>query len=172
MAQREKGLGMKLVLGTKNGRLTKTRTLAGLAAIAVGAMLVSSCGSSGGTNSSASSAGVKLSPASGSVYGTPSFSTQSGCPAGYQGSGIFRAVRPDGTTFSISGGVANVTVPFHGTLLGSIAEIEMVSNINSPSAKQKYVIVCFSGPSLTGHSQQEMSMFVTYSGTKYQSSTS
>jgi hypothetical protein len=161
---------MKLVLGIKNGR--SARTLAGLAAIGVGAMLVSSCGSSGGTNSGANSAGVTLSPASGSVYGTPSYTTQSACPSGFQGSGIFRAIRPDGSTFSISGGVANVTVPFHGSLLGSIAEIEMVSNINTKTATQKYVIVCFSGPSLTGKSRQEMSTVVTYSGTTYKSGTS
>jgi hypothetical protein len=169
MAQCDKGLGMKLVLGIKNGRWTRstslTRCLAGMVVIAVGAMLVSACSSSSSSDASGTD-GVTLSPASGSTNSMPTWATSTGCPAGYQGSAVFRAVRPDGTTFSISGATNSVTTAFHGTLLGSIAEIEAVSYVTTGD-KQKYAIVCFSGPSLTGTYHQEMNLFITYANGTY-----
>jgi hypothetical protein len=164
MTQCDKGVGMKLVLGIRNGRLT--RCLAGLVAIAVSTMLVSACSSSSGSSDPQNTAEVALSPASGSNLGTPTWATTVPCPKGFQGSAVFRVVTPAGTTFSISGATNTVTAPFHGTLLGSIAEIEEVSNVPK-DYKQKYVIVCFSGPSLTGTSHQEMSMYVSYTPTHY-----
>ena len=157
---------MKLVLGIKNGRLT--RCLAGLVAIGVGAMLVGACSSS--SSSDANAGQVSLSPASGSVNSTPTWSTTAACPAGYQGSAVFRAVKPDGTTYSISAANNTVTAPFRGTLLGNIAEIASLLPTISNGTKQKYVIVCFSGGGLTGHEHQEMSMFVTYAHNQYTSS--
>jgi hypothetical protein len=161
---------MKLVLGIKNGR--STRWLAGLVAIGAGAILTSACTASSAQDASTSTdpaGGVALHPASGSVNSTPTWSTSTACPAGYQGSAVFRAVRPDGTTYSISGATDTVTTPFHGTLLGNVAEIASLLNSVPNGTKQKYVVVCFSGPSLTGKEHQEMSMFVTYSHETYKS---
>jgi hypothetical protein len=156
------------VLSIKNGR--SVRWLAGLAAIGAGVMLTSACSASSAQDASTATGGVALQPASGSVYSTPTWSTQAACPAGFQGSAVFRAVRPDGTTYSISGATDTVTAPFHGTLLGNIAEIASLLNNVPNGTKQKYVVVCFSGESLTGKSHQEMSMFVTYAHNTYQSS--
>jgi hypothetical protein len=158
------------VLVIKNGRLK--RWLAGLVAIGVGAVLTSACSSSGASNSSNDPPGVALNPANGSVFNTPTWSTRSGCPSGFQGSAVLRAVRPDGTTYSISGATDTVTTPFHGTLLGNIAEVASLLNSVPNGTKQKYVIVCFSGASLTGKSHQEMSMFVTYAHNTYKSDAS
>jgi hypothetical protein len=114
--------------------------------------------------------GVALSPASGSESSTPTWSTNAACPSGFQGSAILRAVKPDGTTFSISGATNSVTAPFHGTLLGDIAEIQDLDDVGGGST-QELVVICFSGDSLTGTSRQEMSLFVTYSsdGESYKS---
>jgi hypothetical protein len=149
------------VLGIKNGRW--------LAAIGVGVIFTSACSASSAQDASTATGGVTLSPASGSVFSTPTWSTQAACPAGYQGSAVFRAVRPDGTTYSISGATDTVTAPFHGTLLGNIAEVASLLNNVPNGTKQKYVVVCFSGASLTGKSHQEMSLFVTYAHNTYKS---
>jgi hypothetical protein len=143
---------------------------AGLLAIGVGAMFTSACTASSAQDANTATGGVTLHPASGSVFTTPTWSTLSACPAGFQGSAVFRAVKPDGTTYSISGATDTVTAPFHGTLLGNIAEVASLLNNIPNGTKQKYVIVCFSGPSLTGKSHQEMSMFVTYAHNTYKSS--
>jgi hypothetical protein len=115
--------------------------------------------------------GVALSPASGSESGTPTWSTNTACPAGFQGSAILRAVKPDGTTFSVSGATNSVTAPFHGTLLGNIAEIQHLDSVGNGST-QELVVICFSGDSLTGTSHPDMDMYITYSaaGTSYTSS--
>jgi hypothetical protein len=159
------------VLGIKNGR--STRWLAGLVAIGVGALLTSACSASSAQDPSASASadtgGVVLHPASGSVNSTPTWSTSKGCPVGYQGSAVFRAVMPNGSTYSISGATDIVTAPFQGTLLGNIAEIASLLNSVPNGTKQKYVVVCFSGASLTGKEHQEMSMWVTYAHETYQS---
>jgi hypothetical protein len=152
------------VLGVKSGR--SARWLAGLVAIGIGLVLTSACSSSGSQDSDPPG-GVALSPPSGSVFSTPTWSTHTACPSGFQGSAVFRAVRPDGTTYSISGATNFVTAPFHGTLLGNIAEIASLLNSVPNGTKQKYVVVCFSGPSLTGKSHQEMSLFVTYAHNSY-----
>jgi hypothetical protein len=158
------------VLVIKNGRLM--RWLAGLVAIGVGMVLTSACTASSAQDTNTDAGGVALNPASGSVFSTPTWSTKAGCPAGFQGSAVLRAVRPDGTTYSISGATDTVTAPFHGTLLGNIAEVASLLNNVPNGTKQKYVIVCFSGASLTGKSHQEMSMFVTYAHNAYKTSTS
>jgi hypothetical protein len=162
---------MKRVVGIKNGRLARWQV--GMAAMGVGAMLVSACTASAaqGTNSGANSAEVVLSPPSGSEGSTPTWSTHAACPSGFRGSAIFRAIRTNGSTYSISPATNTVTAPFKGTLLASIAEIQDFGGIAN-GATEKYIIICFSGDSLTGQSHQEMSMFVTYSanGESYKSS--
>lgn len=164
---------MKLVLGsksTKNDRLR--RWLAGAVAIGIAPVLLAACGSSASPASSAGQdnnpAVVALNPATGSENSTPTWSTQAACPSGYQGSGILRAITPKGTLLSLSGATNSVTVPFKGTLLGPISEIQNVSNAANGSTQQ-WVVICFSGPSLTGKSQWEWKLSITYSadGTSY-----
>jgi hypothetical protein len=157
---------MKLVWGIKNGRLTRS---AGMVALGVSAMLVSACSASSAAQNG-NSAPVTLSPASGSENGTPTWSTTSACPSGYQGSAILRAIRANGTTFSLSPATNEVTAPFKGTLLASVATIQDFGDSPNGST-QKWVVICFSGPSLTGTGHDEMSLFVTYSsdGESYKS---
>jgi hypothetical protein len=114
---------------------------------------------------------VALNPASGSVSGTPTWSTSTACPAGYQGSAVFRAVRSDGTTFSISPAADKVTAPFSGTLQGPITEIQSVAGVPK-GGSQEFVVICFSGDSLTGTSHPDMDTFITYlgNGTSYTTS--
>jgi hypothetical protein len=105
---------------------------------------------------------VALNPASGSVNSTPKWSTTTGCPTGFQGSAVFRAVRPNGTTFSISMAADKVTAPFSGTLQGPITEIQSVADVPD-GGWQEFVVICFSGDSLTGSSHPDMDTFITYS---------
>jgi hypothetical protein len=163
---------MKLVLGSKsskNGLLR--RWLATAVAVGTATALLAACSSSsspaasGGTGggSGGGTALVALNPASGPVTGTPTWSTHAACPSGYQGSAIFRAVTPKGTTFSISGATNTVTAPFNGNLLAPISEIQSLSNAANGST-ERLVIICFSGASLTGKPQWEWSTYITYSG--------
>lgn len=110
----------------------------------------------------ATSGGVALSPARGATTSTPGWSTTAACPTGFQGSGIFRAITRTGATYSISGGTNSVTAPFKGTLLANLATIQGLSGVPD-GGTQELVIICFSGPSLTGTSHREMDMFLTYS---------
>jgi hypothetical protein len=114
---------------------------------------------------------VALNPASGSLSGTPVWSTNTACPAGYQGSAVFRAVRSDGSTFSISPAVDKVNAPFSGTLQGPITEIQSVAGVPK-GGSQEFVVICFSGDSLTGTEHPDMDTFITYSanGTSYTTS--
>jgi hypothetical protein len=105
---------------------------------------------------------VALKPASGPINSTPTWSTTTACPAGFQGSAVFRAVRANGTTFSISMAVAKVTAPFSGTLQGPITEIQSVADVPD-GGSQEFVVICFSGDSLTGTSRPDMDIFITYS---------
>jgi hypothetical protein len=105
---------------------------------------------------------VALNPASGPVNSMPQWSTTTGCPAGFQGSAVFRAVRPNGTTFSISMAADKVTAPFSGTLQGPITEIQSVAGVPD-GGWQEFVVICFSGDSLTGSSHPDMDTFIAYS---------
>jgi hypothetical protein len=64
--------------------------------------------------------------------------------------------------------VDGTAVAFHGTLQASIAQIQAVGGIHN-GGTQKLVVICFSGPSLTGKSDKEMTTYITYSadGTTY-----
>ena len=151
--------------------------MAGLSVVAgvVGAILLgvyAAQGAQGAQVAMGTSPGaVALKPASGATSSTPTWSTTTACPAGFQGSAVFRAVRPNGTTFSISPAVAKVTAPFSGTLQASLIEIQSVAGVSN-GGSQEFVVICFSGASLTGTSRPDMDTFITYSanGTSYTSS--
>jgi hypothetical protein len=104
---------------------------------------------------------VALNPASGSTSSSPSWATTVACNPGFQGSAIFRAVTPGGTTFDISGGTNSVTNTFSGTLSLPLTTIQSVSGV-AAGGSQEFVVVCFSGASQTGTSDAEMSTFITY----------
>jgi hypothetical protein len=151
-----------------------------LLAVAGGVLLAAGCSNAApagqnaaadATTAAAGGNGVTMSPASGSTNSTPTWSTTAACPSGFQGSGILRAINKAGTTYSVSGATNDVTAPFHGTLLGNIAEIQDFGDIPN-GGTQEFVIICFSGDSLTGSPHQQMSMFITYSsdGSTYSTS--
>lgn len=134
--------------------------LAGVGAIGVGALL-SACSASAATSNSTT--GVTLNPSSGSVNSTPTWSTSAACASGYQGSAVFREVHSDGTTTNTISPVVNGTAaPFHGKLQASIARIMAFGGVPK-GGTQKFIVLCFSGPSLTGKSQRAMSVYVKYS---------
>jgi hypothetical protein len=150
-----------------------------LAVAAVAVVLLGACSNepgvgstgAGSTGSGGASATVNLNPPSGRVSLTPTWATPAGCPAGHQGSAVFRIIQPTGYTFSVSGANALVTVPFHGVMLDPIGLIQDVAHVPNGSTAE-LVIVCFSGQSLTGTPQREMHTFVTFSanGFNYTSS--
>ena len=149
------------MLGSGDGRLTKW--LAGIVVVGAGGTFLGGCGTSAAQDTSSSSATVKLNPSSGATSGTPTWSTSVGCNSGFQGSAVFREVHGDGTTTnSISPAVNGTTTPFHGTLQASLAEIRAVGGVRN-GITQKLVVICFSGPSLTGNSDREMTTYITYS---------
>lgn len=116
---------------------------------------------------------VTLSPASGATSGKPAWSTSTACAAGYRGSAVFREVHADGTTNSVSRVVNGTSAPFSGTLQAPISAIQAAGHV-ADGGSQELVVICFSGPSLTGTSHPQMSMFITYSanGASYTSGSS
>ncbi|MBV9447135.1 MAG: hypothetical protein JO345_14740 [Streptosporangiaceae bacterium] len=146
--------------------------LAWIVVAGAGGTLLGGCGTSAAQGTSSSSAAVKLDPSSGATNGRPTWSTSTACASGFQGSAVFREVHSDGTTTnSISPAVNGTTTPFHGTLQASIAEIRSIGGFRN-GVTQKLVVICFSGPSLTGNSDREMTTYITYSadGTTYTTS--
>jgi hypothetical protein len=98
---------------------------------------------------------VNLNPTSGST-------TTVGCNAGFQGSAVFREVHSDGkTTNTISPVVNGTSAKFSGTLQASLAQIQAAGGIANGHS-QELVVICFSGPSLTGSSSPEMDIYVHY----------
>lgn len=110
-----------------------------------------------GTNPGA----VNLVPPTGQTSSQPTWQTTVACSPGFQGSAVFRAVKSDGTTTSISQATNSVATPFSGTLQAPLSGIQQLSNIPD-GGTQEYVVICFSGPSLTGTQDPEMNIFVTY----------
>lgn len=163
---------MKLVLGNRNGRLT--RWFVGVVAIGVGLMLSSACASSPAPGNAAqvsNIAPVQLNPASGPTNSTPTWSTPDACPPGYQGSAVFSEAHADGTFTTIAPVVNGTNVPFKGTLLGTLALIKSIGGI--PNGETQLLFVqCASGPGGLGKTMNYMKTFVTYSadGTSYTSS--
>lgn len=135
-------------------------------------MLLGACSSEPGTGGTGGgSAAVQLNPASGRVNLTPTWSTSTACKSGYQGSAIFRIIQPSGQTFSVSPAVNAVTTPFHGTMLDPIGLIQNVANVPNGSTAE-LVVICFSGPGLTGTEDREMNTFVTFSSDGFDYTTS
>jgi len=149
------------------GRLGRTALVLGVA----GGMLLGAEGiaeAAVGTNPGA----VQLNPTSGPTSSTPTWATSVGCSSGFQGSAVLREVHADGTTTnSVSPAVNGTSAPFSGTLQASMSTIKTLGGIAN-GASQELVVVCFSGPSLTGSSDNEMDIFVTYSadGSTYSTS--
>jgi hypothetical protein len=144
------------------GRLGRSALMLGVAGATVGGMLLAAgpAQAAVGKNPGA----VTLSPTSGATTLTPTWATSIACATGFQGSAVFRAVKPDGTTVSISTAVNGTASPFSGTLQGSVAQIQSLSGAANGTT-QEWVVVCFSGQALTGTSDNEMSTFVTYDAT-------
>ena len=152
-------------------RVGRVALLLGVATAAVGGMILgagaarASIGKDPGT--------VQLNPANGPTSSTPTWSTTTACAAGFQGSAVFREVHSDGTTTNtISPTVNGTTAPFSGTLQASIAQIQSAGGIPN-GGTQELVVICFSGPSLTGTSDPEMDLFINYSadGSTYSTNT-
>jgi hypothetical protein len=105
---------------------------------------------------------VTLSETSGPTSDKPTWSTSVACNPGFQGSAIFREVHSDGvTTNSISPVVNGTAAPFSGTLQATMAQIQAAGGIPT-GGTQELVVICFSGPSSTGTSDNEMDTFITY----------
>ena len=150
---------MKLVLGSRNGRLT--RWLVGVVAIGAGMALSSACGSSAAQGNG--TATVEFNPASGPTSSTPTWHTTVACPSGFQGSATFKEVHADGTTTNFIAQIVNGTEsPFSGTLQATIAQIQGAGGIPNGST-QKLFVTCYSGQSGTGNAQTEMDLYITYS---------
>jgi hypothetical protein len=126
-----------------------------------GGVLVGSAGAAFAATVGTEPGDVTLNPASGATSLKPTWSTSVACNAGFQGSAVFREVKADGTTASISPAVNAVTTPFSGTLQATMAQIQSLGAIPAGST-QELVVVCFSGQSETGTSDNEMDTFVTY----------
>ena len=158
------------MLKSRNRRLMGW-SLAGTAA-AGGALLAVYAASAAQASMGTMPGAVTLNPASGATSGRPSWSTSTACPAGFRGSAVFREVHADGTTTnSISQATNTVAASFSGTLQAPISLIKSLGGIPN-GGTQELVVICFSGPSLTGTSHPEMSTFITYSanGASYTSS--
>jgi hypothetical protein len=106
---------------------------------------------------------VQLSPASGPTSSKPTWSTSTACASGFQGSAVLREVHADlATTNSVSTVVNGTAAPFSGTLQGTMAQVQFHGGIPN-GGTQELVVICFSGPSLTGSSDPEQDIFITYS---------
>jgi hypothetical protein len=139
-----------------------------LAVSAVAVMLLGACSSEPGTGGNGNSGGgggsaaVELNPASGPVANTPTWATNSACPTGYRGSAVFRIIQPNGLTTSISQATNDVVAPFHGNLIASIAIVQAYTNVANGGSLE-LVMICFSGDSLTGKAQFDMTTYLTFS---------
>ena len=136
-----------------------------LAVAAAAVMLLGACSSEPGTGSSSAgstSAAVQLNPPSGPESSSPTWSTTKACASGFQGSGIFRMLLPNGRQLSLSAATNSVTTPFHGTLLDPINLIQAYTSLPDGHTVE-LAIICFSGDSLTGTPDQAMDTFITFS---------
>jgi hypothetical protein len=140
----------------------------GVAGLAVAGMLLAAgcsnaaAAANGSTTASTTGPTVKLDPSSGSTSSMPTWSTSTACPAGLQGSAIFRAVSNSGQRYDISQALNGANKSFGGTLQANIATIRSFGGIHD-GATQELVILCFSGQALTGKSGIEEHEFITYS---------
>jgi hypothetical protein len=148
-------------------RLGRTALVLGVA----GAMLGGFAGVAHAQGVGSEPGDVMLVPANGSTSSTPTWSTTQGCNSGFQGSAVFRIEEPSGGTFSVSPVVASPTAAFSGTLQDPINIIQEVAGVPNGGTAE-LVVYCFSGQSLTGTSDPEMSTFITFSSDGSQYTTS
>jgi hypothetical protein len=142
-------------------RIGRATLLVGAAGLTLGGMLLSAGVANAatvGTNPGA----VQLSAATGATSAKPTWSTTVGCNAGFQGSAVFREVKADGTTASISPAVNGTQKAFSGTLQATIAAIKTLGNIPN-GGTQELVVICFADQSETGNSDPEMDIAIHYS---------
>lgn len=105
---------------------------------------------------------VNLNPTTGPLSSKPTWATTVACNPGFQGSAVLREVHSDGvTTNTVSPVVNGTAAAFGGTLQATMAQIQGAGGI-ATGGTQELVVVCFSGASLTGTSDNEMNIFVTY----------
>jgi hypothetical protein len=141
-------------------RIGRAALLVGAAGLTLGGMLLSA-GVANATVGTIPGA-VQLSATSGATSGKPTWSTNVGCNAGFQGSAVFREVKADGTTASISPAVNGTQKAFSGTLQATIAAIKTLGNIPN-GGTQELVVICFADQSETGNSDPEMDIAIHYS---------
>jgi len=154
------------------GRSVRAAVVLGVAGATVGGMLLGA-GAAQAATVGKNPGAVQLSATSGATSAKPTWSTTIACASGFQGSAVFREVHSDGTTTNtISPTVTSVTAPFSGTLQATIAQIQTAGGIAN-GGTQELVVICFSGPSLTGNSDPEMDIAIHYSadGTTYTTDT-
>jgi len=118
---------------------------------------------------------LRLNPASGAATLTPPPTwSASACPSGFQGSAVLFELYADGSiASSISNVVGDVTVPFSGTLDGSVKALITFAGV-SPGGTSQWKVGCFAGIGGTGAQQLGQAVYVTLSadGSSYTSSAS
>jgi hypothetical protein len=140
------------------GRFGRVAAVAGLS----GVLLVGSAGAALAASVGTEPGAVQLVPPSGPTSSKPTWATSVACNPGFQGSAVFREVHSDGvSTNSISVAVNGTAAPFSGTLQATMAQIQTAGGI-ATGGTQELVVVCFSGQALSGNSDNEMDIFVTY----------
>jgi hypothetical protein len=106
---------------------------------------------------------LTITPASGPIGTTASYQTSVGCPAGFQGSAVLRAVDSAGQTASVSPAFTGTASPFGGQLQTDFGTIQGLGSGVPNGGTQELVVVCFQNAGLAGSSTNAMDAFVTYS---------
>lgn len=167
-----KGPTVKTLQWRGTGRLRRTVLTLAVAGAAAGGLLFTAAAAQAVTGSGPGQ--LALNPASGATTLTPTWSTTTACPAGYQTSAVLYALNTNGSIgSSISPTVANVTVPFSGTLLGPVGKLfSLGTNVKNGGTSQ-WVVACSTGRGGTGKTTYVQSEKVTLSadGKSYTSST-
>ena len=116
---------------------------------------------------------VKFNPASGATKLTPTWSTNDGCPSGYQGSAQLAIFNENATLLSAISGVAySVKGPFSGELDGNLKAILRFAKVPNGGSLE-FAVGCYSAEGATGKVDWLQSTLVTLSsdGTSYSTST-
>lgn len=152
--------------------LKRAAVLAGATGLVLGATLLGTSQAHALTILGNDPGGVSLSPASGATTVTPSYSTNVGCPTGFQGSGTLYINDPGGGGVDALAQTNNsVATPFSGTDNFPISnELEVFPDLAGNTAE--IFVQCNSGPSATGTSEDVMDTFITFNaaGTSYTTS--
>jgi|HubBroStandDraft_6_1064221.scaffolds.fasta_scaffold67369_2 hypothetical protein len=144
------------------GRLRRGAVLAGVVGLAAGAAMLTAGSALAAQGSQPGN--LVLNPATGALTSTPTWSTTTGCPAGFQGSGEMVEFKPDGVTLAsrISPAVGTVTSAFSGTLDGNVGALLNVAGVSAAApGTSEWAIGCYSGSGGTGSVQYVQSTFVS-----------